>query len=119
MQCGDHRDVDAVCGQYLLGHERRRSMGDGITHMQYVELFKPYHIHQFARQRKFVGGEVEQRVFGYRYLMIVEVFRKEIKPGGLAVGDKVNLLPVGSQCFAHFRSDYTASTKGGERKSVV
>src|SRR3546814_17250641 len=59
------------------------------------------------------SSDLEQRVFGYRYLMIVEVFRKEIQPGGLAVGDKVNLVPVGSQCFAQFRSDYTASTKGG------
>src|SRR5690606_38873102 len=87
--------------------------GNGIMHMQHVEFLETDHIHQLARQCEFVRREVEQWIFGYRHLVVIEVFRKEIQSGGLAVGDEMNLVPVGSQSLAQFRSDYTASTKGG------
>jgi len=31
----------------------------------------------------------------------------------LAVRNEMDLVPIGCQCLAEFRSDYTASTEGG------
>ena len=81
--------------------------------MQQVELITFHDIDHFARECRFVGFMLEQRILQHTHFMKKDVLREVIEPDWLTVADEMHFMPALCQAFSQFGGYYTAAAKGG------
>ena len=113
VQGGDHRQVVAFFHQNLFGRVRRRSVGDGVVHVQQVQSFMAGHVHHFTGEHQLVRRVVKQGVLVDAYLVVEDVFSERTQPHGLVVGDEMHLVSFVCQCLAQLGGHHATPAKGG------
>ena len=75
-------------------------MRNGIVNMDEVQLLVDRHIHHFTGECGFIGQVFEKRVGGYANFVEKDILVEKIEPWGLGIGNKMDLVTRGSECFA-------------------
>ncbi len=112
MKSSNEGNMSALFCHDLLRHIRRGSVWDGIVNVEEVQFLVKDHVYHGAAERTFIRREIEQRVCGDLYFVIIYIGVEGVQSDGLLVGDKMYQVPFVSQGFAQFRRQYTTTSVG-------
>ena len=110
---GHHRHCQSSVGQNALGVHRRTGMGNGVVHVEQVEVVGLDHLHHFARQHQFVRRVLKQRVLRHLHFVVVHSRVEGAQTHRLVVRDEMHLVPLCGQGLAQFGGHHAASPKRG------
>ena len=88
-------------------------MGNGVVHVQEVEVVGLDHLHHLARQHQFVRRVLKQRVLRHFHLVVVHPGVEGAQTHRLVVRDEMNFMPLRGKGLAQFGGDHAASPKRG------
>lgn len=92
VECGEYRHAEPLLAQNVPGQHSAGGMGNGVMHVQEVQVLELRHIDHFSRQRQRIGGIFEEGVGIDRHLVKGDVFRNVRQPERHGVGDEMNLM---------------------------
>ena len=88
-------------------------MGNGIVHMEQIEVVVDDHVYHGTGEGYLIGWVVEQWIGRHPHLMVKNIRIKNIQSHRLLVRDEMYLMTFVGQGFAQFSRQYTAAAESG------
>src|SRR5215510_3494576 len=99
--------------QHLPGKHCTYRMGNGVVHVEQIEIIDLRNFRHPRRQRKIVWRVLEQRILGDRNFVIPDIVVERSQAEGLRVRDEVNLMPTMGELNSQFGGDHSAAAVRG------
>ena len=113
MQRRDNGHVDAFFGEDVTRGNRGTRVGNGVVHMEKVEVMGFGHFDHLRGQDQFIRLVIEKRIVADTYLVVVEVFFQTPHTSGSAVRNEMELVPLVREGLTQFSGDHTGPPERG------
>ena len=88
-------------------------MGNGVVHMQQIQVLLAHNFNHFRGEYQLVGRVVKKRVLGNSDFVIKDIGPKAAQANRLIVGNEMDLMAICSEGLAQLRCHHAASPKCG------
>ena len=109
----NYRNMNALVLQNLAGHVGRVGVGNGVVHVEQVELFALHHLDHHAGQRQLIGLVLKQRVVLNLNLVKVQVGLQLVKTRRHGVANHVDAVALLREVGRELGCEHARTAEGG------
>ena len=113
MEGGDEGQADAFGGEHLAGQQGADGVGNGVVHVEQVELVELRNFSHAAGEGEVVRRVLEEGVVGDGDFVKEDAVLAAGEAEGLLVGDEVDLVAAGGELDTELCGDDAGAAVGG------